>query len=165
MAAAQRMYDNSYDQRLETAASAKAYLETAAVKAPVHTYKEERQVKNGRMCNGIAIVSSLAYCLIVFALVLLPLVHETYIHRVKIDISSHRSTIKELELKENRLKEKINSFNYINVEQVALTELNMVKREDALKRPLVTTDYITFDQAKKSYYNTKIDYMSKKNLD
>lgn len=165
MQAAKRLHDNSYDQRLETAALAKAYLDNLKVEASIDFEKEAKKLKNGKVCNVIAIFTSLTYCLMIFALILMPLIKETSIHKMKVEISSHGRVIQSLEREQEELTEALNTLNFSNIEEIATLELKMVKRNDTMKRGMVNVPYVSLEAAKNSYYNTTIDYMSKSDLD
>jgi cell division protein FtsB len=164
MGAAKRMYDNSYNQRLETEAIAKAYLESPKVEAK-ETVQSEKQIKNGRICNVIGIFSSMVYCLLIFALIVMPLVKETFLHKMNIEISSHRQEIKTLEKNIEDLEKSLNAVHYLNVEEIAKTELNMVQREDSMRRPLLKVEKVSLEEAKSAFYSMKIDYTSNSKLD
>ena len=161
MEAAKRMYDNSYDQRLETAALAKAYLEQKKVEEDSSLAREEKQIRAGKVCSAMAVVISLVYCLALFALILLPLIKETNIQKVNIANSSHQKEIATLSKEIYQLEEKLKISALMEIEEIAITDLKMVKRDDSIQRPYIHVPYISLEEAKKAYYETKIDYMSK----
>ena len=164
MGAAKRMYDNSYNQRLETAALAKAYLESQKVEQE-DKVQIEKQIKNGRICNVIGIFSSMVYCLLIFGLILIPLVKETTLHKTKIEISSHNQEIRALEKTKAELIKSLNAVQYLNVEEVARTQLNMVKRDESMRRPLLNVEKVSLEEAKEAFYSTDVDYMSNSDLE
>ena len=164
MGAAKRMYDNSYNQRLETAALAKAYLESQKIEEKEDT-KADNQIKNGRICNVIGIFSSMVYCLLIFGLILMPLVKETSLHKAKLEISSHNQEIRVLEKAKADLVKSLNAVQYLNVEEVAKTQLNMVKRDDSMRRPLLNVEKVSLEEAKEAFYSTEVDYMSNSDIE
>lgn len=166
MEAAKRMFDNSYNQRLETAALAKAYLETSKLKEVVlDERKIKNKVKNGRVCSVIGIFSSMMYCLIIFGMIIMPLIKETELHKVKIEISQHRSEINRLKDGIYEVKLKMDERSIVSIKEVAMTQLNLVDRDNTMSRPVLETEHFSLEAARNAYYDTTVDYMSKETLD
>lgn len=162
MGAAKRMFDNTYNQRQETAALAKAYLETPKKQEVI--VKEERkikQIKNGRVCSVIGIVSAMGYCLAIFALLLMPLVKETELHKMQVEIFQHQKEINRLEYEIDYYSKMIDEqVDFRNYEALAREQLGMVDRESSLSVQKADVPYVTLEEARNAYYNPTIDYMS-----
>lgn len=166
MGAAQRMFDNSYNQRMETAALAKAYLDNPVVEPKVtKEEKEIKRIKNGRVCSIIGILTSMAYCLLIFGILLIPLVRETKIHEMQVEISQHKKEIgrleNEIEYVESQIDEKMEFASY---EDTARIQLGMVKRDPSMVMPKEETGYVTLEEARNAFYNPTLDYMSQEEV-
>lgn len=168
MEAAKRMYDNSYDQRLETVALAKAYLDNPVSEHDKEQDEEKlkRRTNTGRVCGVIGVVSSLIYCLVIFGLVLMPLVKETEIQRVNIENENLAYEIKMLEEEIDGVRNDIKEQkSLINTEQIAINELGFVRRDESMGRTIKVVNEISLEDAREAFYNKSIDEMSSETLD
>lgn len=86
----------------------------------------------------------------------MPLVTETSLHKVKLEISSHRQEIRALEKTKADLIKSLNAVQYLNVEAVAKTQLNMVKRDDSMRRPLLNVEKVSLEAAKKHFTKPRL---------
>lgn len=162
MEAAKRMYDNTYDQRLETAALAKAYLEREKGEdKEVEPVVQTKRKTTNRLCSVIGISTSLLYCLLIFGMLIMPLVKETELHRIKIEHSQYKREIARLTVLIGDAEKSYNGHsNLVDLETIATRDLGLVKRSDSMKRDIKDRDYISLDDAKASFYNTTMDYVS-----
>jgi len=161
MEAAKRIYDNSYNQRQETAALAKAYLDEQKVQPEKPAHKQEKQLKNGRVCTIIGVMSSLVYCMLIFGILIMPLVKETYVQKENIDINLLEQEIYRLNKDLAKTQGEIDKVSFATYEMYSREVLNMTYRDDTQARPVVYRPYKSLEDAKKEYYGTNIDYMSK----
>ncbi|MBN2795484.1 MAG: hypothetical protein JXR88_08775 [Clostridia bacterium] len=161
MEAAKRMFDNSYNQRLETEALAKAYLDTPKeAMISVNENKRIKQIKNGRVCSIIGIISAMGYCLMIFSLLLMPLIKETEIHKMKVEIYQHEKEIKRLTYDINVCISEIQGKTDISYYETVAKEMGMVRKDPSMSIPAKDVPYVTLEEARNAYYNPTIDYMS-----
>lgn len=161
MEAAKRMYDNSYNQRQETASLAKAYLNDTAPKVETPAIKKK---KGHIICNVFGIIASIGYCLIILGLLLMPLVRETQMAQLKIEENQYKIDIARLEESIRLAAEELeDKKNMMNIEQVAMEKLGLVRKSDVTFEQIKTNRYFTLNDAKDAYYNTNFEFSASDN--
>ncbi len=156
MEAAKRMYDNSYNQRLETASMAKAYLNDA-----VPTVKTEfvKKKAGNIICNVVGIVTSILYCMLILGLLLMPLIRETQLAKIKIEENIYKKEI--VRLKQDIKDAKFaleNKKDMDNIERVAIEKLGLVKKSAGEVVTIKTNRYHSLQDAQDAYYNTNYEF-------
>lgn len=143
MGAAKRLYDNSYIEHQETAASAVAYL--AAVKNNDNNKNKKRGViksQSSVICSIITIVTSIIYSVLILVLILLPLIKETEIHKVKVSFSTYKSEILRLETEIGNTRAEFDEkIKLSNIEQMAREKLGLRKPDEKQIIHLVSDSY------------------------
>lgn len=161
MEAAKRMFDNSYNQRQETAALAKAYLDKpTTVEKTRAEDKELRRIKSGRVCSLIGILSTFIYVSAIFGLLIMPLIKETELHRMQVEIASHQSEIKRLSNDIKDIQSEIVDPTLAEAEQYAREKLGMCDLEDIISIPMVEVPFVTLEEAESVYYDPTLDLVS-----
>lgn len=153
MEAAKRMYDNSYNERQETASLARAYLnDTLPEKKPV----QQKKVKGAFLCNCISIVVSIAYCCVVFGLLLLPLLREVQLAELKVIENSYKKEIYALETEIRKAESIIfDKSNLDEIESKTKSRYNFVEKSEGVIVTIDSADFTTLQDAKEQFYNKK----------
>jgi len=161
MEAAKRMYDNSYNERQETVALAKAYLD-----APKTAKRESVEVEKAKrpsfFCNALSIVMSIGYCFLILALLLMPLIRETQLAQLKVEEYTYKKQIAVLTQQISDVKfEFDNKCVVANIEKEATEKLGLIRKKNGEELVIRTNRQYTLDDARDAYYNTNYEFSSK----
>ncbi len=156
MEAAKRMYDNSYNQRQETASMAKAYLDDAAPRVKPEVVKKKT---SNIICNVLGIITSIAYCMLILGLLLMPLIRETQLAKIKIEENIYKIEISRLnqDIEDAKLALE-NKKDMDNIERVAIEKLGLVKKSAGEIEIINTNRYHSLADARDAYYNTNYEF-------
>lgn len=154
MEAAKKIYENSYNDRLEAAVSAKAYLDHMDNERKISEVVINKRKNTGRLCNVIGIVSSIAYCALVLCILLYPLVKETELHRLNAAFSDYKNELRALDKDIEDARAVLSDQTVIShIEKVATEELGLIRRSTGNKIEIQTDEYFTLEEARENYYN------------
>ncbi|MBI9011701.1 MAG: hypothetical protein JEZ08_05665 [Clostridiales bacterium] len=160
MEAAKRMYDNSYNERQETVALAKAYLDAPKTGKSVET----ETVKVSRpnfFCNALSIVMSIGYCFVILVLLLIPLIRETQLAQLKVEEYTYKVEIARLEQQIKDVQfEFQNKLVLDNLETEAKEKLGLIRKQNGEEQVIRTSRYYTLEDARDAYYNTNYELSS-----
>lgn len=166
MEAARKLYETSYDDRLETAVSAKAYLDYIDQKKEKSDEVIKSRKKTGRLCSLIGLLSSISYCAIILALLLIPLIKETELHKLKAAESDYKNEKRFLEEEITKVESQLyDSIVLANIKKVAIEELGLISRDDAKKISIQAEKYYTLEDARNNYYNKANQWTSQNDFD
>ncbi len=155
MEAAKRMYDNSYNDRQETASLAKAYLNDVPKEKTVIVSNKKGSV----ICNVFGIITSIVYCLVILGLLLMPLIRETQLAQLKIEEDSYKREIARLEQAiEDVRYEFEQKSDMVNIESEAKEKLGLVRKKDGKVEIVKSNRYYSLDDARDAYYNTNYEF-------
>ena len=155
MEAAKRMYDNSYNDRQETASLAKAYLNDVPKEKTVIVSNKKGSV----ICNVFGIITSIVYCLVILGLLLMPLIRETQLAQLKIEEDSYKREIARLEQAIEDVKYEFEQkSDMVNIESEAKEKLGLVRKKDGKVEIVKTNRYYSLDDARDAYYNTNYEF-------
>jgi len=155
MEAARRMYDNSYNDRQETASLAKAYLNDVPKEKTVIVSNKKGSV----ICNVFGIITSIVYCLVILGLLLMPLIRETQLAQLKIEEDSYKREIARLEQAiEDVRYEFEQKSDMVNIESEAKEKLGLVRKKDGKVEIVKSNRYYSLDDARDAYYNTNYEF-------
>jgi len=155
MEAAKRMYDNSYNDRQETASLAKAYLNDVPKEKTVVVSNKKGSV----ICNVFGIITSIVYCLVILGLLLMPLIRETQLAQLKIEEDSYKREIARLEQAIEDVKYEFEQkSDMVNIESEAKEKLGLVRKKDGKVEIVKTNRYYSLDDARDAYYNTNYEF-------
>ncbi len=160
MEAAKRMYDNSYNERQETVALAKAYLD-----APKTRNIDETEIlkvnRPNFFCNALSIVMSIGYCFVILALLLIPLIRETQLAQLKVEEYTYKVEIARLEQQINDVQFEFQTKQVIDhLETAAKEKLGLVRKTNGEEQTIRTSRYYTLEDARDAYYNTNYELSS-----
>lgn len=159
MGAAKRLYDNSYNERLETAASAMAYLD-ASSQINIESKsirREERREQSGLIINLISVISSILYCVIILGLLLMPLIAETKVHKMKVSFSDFKNEIRYLESEIIEVEAEFNDKIVLsNIKEVAMNVLGLQNPTDTQTIFINSNKYFTIDETYKNIENIDV---------
>lgn len=148
MGAAKRLYDNSYNERLETAASAMAYLDTQQTKVneTKNEMRETSDSKSSFLYNFITVIGSLVYCVLILGLILMPLIKETQLHKTKVSFSVYKTEKIELEREIVALEAVlVDKINIANIKKRAKEELGLQNVNDTQTAYLNNNSYFSLN--------------------
>jgi len=160
MEAAKRMYDNSYNERQETVALAKAYLD-----APKTRKTDEQETvkvkKPSFFCNALSIVMSIGYCFVILGLLLIPLIRETQLAQLKVEEYTYKIEIARLEQEITDVQFEFQNKCVIdNIETEAEEKLGLIRKKNGEEQTIRTSRYYTLEDARDAYYNTSYELSS-----
>ncbi len=135
---------------------AKAYLNDA-----VPTVKTEvvRKKAGNIICNVVGIVTSILYCMLILGLLLMPLIRETQLAKIKIEENIYKKEI--VRLKQDIKDAKFaleNKKDMDNIERVAIEKLGLVKKSAGEVVTIKTNRYHSLQDAQDAYYNTNYEF-------
>jgi hypothetical protein len=163
MEAAKRMFDNSYEQRQETAALARAYLDNEAEAKPEEEVirREKRNRATGMACSLFGIVMAMVYCFVIFGILTLPLMKETELQKINVQHSTFKGEIQLLESEIQALEEKLEKeVDPTLIRQLAEDELGMIFSKDAIRKNTINVEMITLDEAREDYFRKDSNLVS-----
>lgn len=156
MEAVKRLYDNSYVEYQETAASAMAYLETkekefednkTEEKKIKSVVREKKQKKSYLLNSILTVFMSIFYCVIILTLILIPLIKETEIQQLKVEFADYKSDINRLKIQISDLNAKFNLAENINtIEKIAIEQLGMQKPTEGQIRRVSTEEFYSLSE-------------------
>lgn len=160
MEAAKRMYDNSYNERQETVALAKAYLDAPKNKQNELTI-EATTVRPNFFCNVLSIVMSIGYCFIILALLLVPLIRETQLAQLKVEEFTYKKQIAVLDQQILDVKlEFENKCVVASIEKEATEKLGLIRKVNGKEETIKTNRKYTLEDARNAYYKTNYELTS-----
>lgn len=160
MEAAKRMYDNSYNERQETVALAKAYLDASKTRNVLEA-ETAKVNKPNFFCNALSIVMSIGYCFAILALLLIPLIRETQLAQLKVEEYTYKVEIARLEQQINDVEfEFQNKCVLDNIETEAKEKLGLIRKKNGEEQTIRTSRYYTLEDARDAYYNTNYELSS-----
>jgi len=161
MEAAKRMYDNSYNERQETVALAKAYLD--APKNKQNKLALEAKVQRPSFfCNALSIVMSIGYCFLILVLLLMPLIRETQLAQLKVEEFTYKKQIAVLDQQILDVKlEFENKCVVASIEKEATDKLGLIRKVNGEEQTIRTSRQYTLEDARNAYYNTNYELSSR----
>lgn len=159
MGAAKRLYDNSYNEHLETTASAMAYLD-AQKESDLETKvrrREQRREESGFIINLMSVVGSIIYCVLILGLLLMPLIAETKVHKMKVSFSDIKNEIGYLKSEISDVEDEFNDKIVLStIEQIAIDKLGLQNPTDIQTTYINSNKYFTIDESDKNIENIDV---------